>query len=569
MARAAAAAVAASSYSGFIRVSNERFVDDACKEFLPLGLNAWQLMEVGSGVVGSQSLDPLDDLFELARTNSMNTVRFFAHGINASYALQTAPGVYNETYFQGLDLALAAAARHDIKVIITMGNNWGTGDAKNTYGNWSGCYNVSDAMTWECFWVNPLARQMYKRHMLTMVSRVNTVNGRLWRDDPTIFAINLINEPRCECHPTHIPLPYNYTILPSCQNTCPDVISAWINEMSAFLRSVDPNHLISIGEEGYWGAYDPSIIWNPNAGTNGGGWVPLSGQNFTNQTANPAIDFASIHLWPDQWKTPSVDFSQNWIQSHMRAAASLNKPLILEEFGKELGTPVVLSNITERRDPYFREIYNELLSSLRSNGILRGTLFWEWALDTLEQRDGLTVLANDTTFTDIIVPALREAKAYASPAVPGCQHVAPEPAVPPVQLARPAAPLASVPLPLCRCQSWYPSCHRRPQRLWVNSVAGVLPGASVPQPAGQTATPLATQVPATSARAAGVLPSAVASFSVTFTPASPNGSLAMGSFPAAPYGGGSVRGAPPAETAGPNASGSVGTSSVGRRMLHD
>ncbi len=33
-------------------------------------------------------------------------------------------GVYNETYFQGLDLALASAARHDVHVIITMGNNW-------------------------------------------------------------------------------------------------------------------------------------------------------------------------------------------------------------------------------------------------------------------------------------------------------------------------------------------------------------------------------------------------------------------------------------------------------------
>ena len=43
-----------------------------------------------------------------------------------------------------------------------------------------------------------------------------------------------------------------------------------------------------------------------------------------------------------------------------------------QEFGKELGTPVVQSNITERRDPYFREIYNQLLDSLRSNGILRG-----------------------------------------------------------------------------------------------------------------------------------------------------------------------------------------------------
>ncbi len=49
------------------------------------------------------------------------------------------------------------------------------------YGNWSGCYNATDPMTRECFWTDPLAKKMYKNHMLTMVSRLNTVNGRLWR----------------------------------------------------------------------------------------------------------------------------------------------------------------------------------------------------------------------------------------------------------------------------------------------------------------------------------------------------------------------------------------------------
>lgn len=67
-----------------------------------------------------------------------------------------------------------------------------------------------------------------------------------------------------------------------------------------------------------------------------------------------------------------------------------------------------------------------------------GTLFWEWALDTLQERDGLTVLANDTTFTQIIVPALREAQTYASPSVPGCQQVAPRPTAPPVQACAPS-----------------------------------------------------------------------------------------------------------------------------------
>ena len=40
---AADASAAAGGYSGFIRISNERFADDACREFLPLGLNACAL----------------------------------------------------------------------------------------------------------------------------------------------------------------------------------------------------------------------------------------------------------------------------------------------------------------------------------------------------------------------------------------------------------------------------------------------------------------------------------------------------------------------------------------------
>lgn len=43
-------------------------------------------------------------------------------------------------------------------------------------------------MTWECFWTDPTAQKMFKAHMLKMVSRVNTVNGRLWRYAPSAFS---------------------------------------------------------------------------------------------------------------------------------------------------------------------------------------------------------------------------------------------------------------------------------------------------------------------------------------------------------------------------------------------
>ena len=30
------------------------------------------------------------------------------------------------------------------------------------------------------------------------------------------------------------------------------MVQTWVNEMAAFIKSQDPNHLLTIGEEGFW-----------------------------------------------------------------------------------------------------------------------------------------------------------------------------------------------------------------------------------------------------------------------------------------------------------------------------
>lgn len=37
---------------------------------------------------------------------------------------------------------------------------------------------------------------MYKQHLYAFTHRKNTYNGRLYKEDPTIFYWDLINEPR-------------------------------------------------------------------------------------------------------------------------------------------------------------------------------------------------------------------------------------------------------------------------------------------------------------------------------------------------------------------------------------
>lgn len=54
---------------------------------------------------------------------------------------------------------------------------------------------------------------------------MNSINGRAYKDDPTIFGWDLINEPRCF--------------------QCGDGLREWVSEMAAFVKSIDPHHLLT------------------------------------------------------------------------------------------------------------------------------------------------------------------------------------------------------------------------------------------------------------------------------------------------------------------------------------
>jgi hypothetical protein len=55
-------------------------------------------------------------LMDQAQAAGLNTMRTWVHPVNAQYALQTAPGKYNEAVFRGLDYVLAEAQKRGIKV---------------------------------------------------------------------------------------------------------------------------------------------------------------------------------------------------------------------------------------------------------------------------------------------------------------------------------------------------------------------------------------------------------------------------------------------------------------------
>lgn len=90
----------------------------------------------------------------------------------------------------------------------------------------------------------------------------------------------------------------------------------WVDEMSSYLKSIDSNHLVTVGEEGFWGYYDENINYNPENTVSP--WAALTGNNFTAQHNFDAIDYTSIHYWPDQWVSFDVFKHPKELTEHMR-----------------------------------------------------------------------------------------------------------------------------------------------------------------------------------------------------------------------------------------------------------
>jgi len=66
--------------------------------------------------------------------------------------------------------------------------------------------------------------------------------------------------------------------------------------MAAYVKHLDPNHLVTVGEEGFFGEQRPEAAHNPQ------GWGGQIGQDFVLDHSSPSIDFATIHVWPDNWQ---------------------------------------------------------------------------------------------------------------------------------------------------------------------------------------------------------------------------------------------------------------------------
>lgn len=161
---------------------------------------------------------------------------------------------------QTLDYVVKSAEQHNLKLVIPFVNNWNDYGGINAYVNAFG----GNATTW---FTNSAAQTQYRKYIQAVVSR--------YANSTAIFAWELANEPRC--------------------NGCStDVIVQWATSVSQYVKSLDANHLVTLGDEGLGlSTGDSSYPYTYGEGT-----------DFAKNVQIKSLDFGTFHLYPDSCKCP-------------------------------------------------------------------------------------------------------------------------------------------------------------------------------------------------------------------------------------------------------------------------
>ena len=137
--------------------------------------------------------------------------------------------------------------------------------------------------------------------------------------------------------------------------------------MSEYVKSVDPNHMVSLGDEGFYNK--PYGYYNEYT-TSNYAFYGAEGVDFEKLMTIDTLDFGTPHLYLDQWGMKHTGTGQDdllWFKIHGETCAELDKPVILEEFG-----------LTNRaiRDSEYEQWFEVLEGNVYETVEYAGTNYW-------------------------------------------------------------------------------------------------------------------------------------------------------------------------------------------------
>ncbi|KAJ3040222.1 hypothetical protein HDV00_011320 [Rhizophlyctis rosea] len=300
---------------------------------------------------------------------------------------QTKQIEYNDDSSTGLgrmDYVFYSAAKHNVKIVPVFTNNWTAYGGIDWYVQvYSESGKYPNIKYHNQFFTEPVIRQAYKDYVKHAMTRVNKITGKRYVDDPVVFGWELANEARCNGWGSAYSNPQDG----ACSSK--DILK-WADEMSTYIKSIDPHHLVLFGDEGFYNRttrpynYVWSNIYDGSSGYDTGDILAL-----------PNIDVGTFHGYMDAWtnsayaylnnnNTPGADldpyYSNNtvtWIWDHAATQQKYNKPVIFEEMGVpndvgESGYSLPTDDRRVKDTPVFN-------AAVRKSGIAAS---WYWQLNS-------------------------------------------------------------------------------------------------------------------------------------------------------------------------------------------
>jgi len=198
---------------------------------------------------------------------------------------------YGANGLQRLDYVVSAAEKHGVKLVLNFVNNW------NDYGGIN-AYSVAFGSNATTFYTDSTAQKAYKAYVKTLVTR--------YAKSSAIFAWELCNEPRCH----------------GCATS---VVTKWATNISKYIKSLDPHHMVTLGDEGWFASAD-------NIGDGSYAYGGAEGVDFVANLKVPTLDYGTFHLYPDSWGY-NYTWGSEWILQHDAVGKAIGKPVVLEEYG--------------------------------------------------------------------------------------------------------------------------------------------------------------------------------------------------------------------------------------------
>ncbi|GMH32788.1 hypothetical protein BSKO_00622 [Bryopsis sp. KO-2023] len=376
----------------FVRADGPNLYLGKSKYFVT-GFTTYQLVARSAWFHGrSQVLQSFWDMQDMG----VNTVRVYAYSDGLHWnAIQPMAGYLDGMMLdEGLDYVMGLAREHDMRIIFTLTGLISGFGGMEQYAQWMNRTSVTD------FYTDETIKGMFKDYICAIVTRKNSKTGVRYFDDPTILAWDLATRPRDPGHPDS------------------ESLQAWIVEMAAYVKSLDPNHLVMVGLEGFFGESTPKYHHaNPYTNSRGvlgtrhnetgpqyyGYDAVCEGTNFVKNHEAKNVDLASAGLFPSLWtscnETCTLDFVRTWVRSHLEASQVLGKPFLLSEMA--VAKPI------RTRNRIYKAVFDELHAAAQEGHYVAGSLVWTVAAGTFPDFDGYSVYRNNRTAVYLPKPPVK------------------------------------------------------------------------------------------------------------------------------------------------------------------